>query len=75
MLLLVLLVSFLIIRLIPGDPVKLMLGINASPENVANLKHDLGLDSSLGKQLVTFLGRAPSLDFGSRSSSATMFAP
>lgn len=63
-LLLVLLVSFLIIRLVPGDPVKLMLGINATPENVANLKKQLGLDASLGDQLVTFLKRAPSFDFG-----------
>ena len=63
-LLLVLLVSFLLIRLIPGDPVKLMLGINATPENIANLEEKLGLGSSLGQQLVTFLERAPSLDFG-----------
>lgn len=63
-LLLVLLVSFLLIRLIPGDPVKLMLGINATPENIANLEKKLGLGSSLGQQLVTFLERAPSLDFG-----------
>jgi peptide/nickel transport system permease protein len=60
---LVLLVSFLLIRLIPGDPVKLMLGINATPENIANLEEKLGLDSSLGHQLVTFLERAPRLDF------------
>ena len=63
-LLLVLLVSFLLIRLIPGDPVQLMLGINATPENVANLEEKLGLDSSLGQQLITFLERAPRLDFG-----------
>src|SRR5262245_14376780 len=63
-LLLVLLVSFLLIRLIPGDPVQLMLGINATPENVANLKEKLGLDSSLGQQLVTFIERAPTLDLG-----------
>jgi peptide/nickel transport system permease protein len=64
-LLLVLLVSFLIIRLVPGDPVTLMLGINASPESVATLKHDLGLDKSVGHQLASFLGQAPTLDFGS----------
>jgi peptide/nickel transport system permease protein len=63
-LLLVLLVSFLIIRLVPGDPITLMLGINASPESVATLKHELGLDASVGKQLATFLGQAPTLDFG-----------
>ncbi|MFN8224819.1 MAG: ABC transporter permease [Gaiellales bacterium] len=60
----VLTVSFLVIRLIPGDPVKLMLGINATPEAVAQVEENLGLDQSLGQQLVSFATGAVSLDFG-----------
>lgn len=60
----VLVVSFLIIRLIPGDPVQLMLGINASPENVARIRADLGLDQSIPSQFGTFFTNAFSLDFG-----------
>lgn len=60
----VLVVSFLIIRLIPGDPVQLMLGINATPEAVARVEADLGLDRSLGQQLIAFATGAITLDFG-----------
>lgn len=60
----VLLVSFLIIRLIPGDPVQLMLGINATPEAVAQVESNLGLDQSLGGQLVSFATGSVTLDFG-----------
>jgi peptide/nickel transport system permease protein len=60
----VLLVSFLIIRLIPGDPVRLMLGINATPEAIAQVESNLGLDQSLGGQLASFATGALTLDFG-----------
>ena len=60
----VLVVSFLIVRLIPGDPVQLMLGINATPENVARVQEDLGLDQPILAQLGTFFVNAFTLDFG-----------
>jgi peptide/nickel transport system permease protein len=60
----VLVVSFLIIRLIPGDPVLLMLGINATPEAVAIVEEDLGLDDPLFEQLVDYIAGAFTLDFG-----------
>jgi peptide/nickel transport system permease protein len=60
----VLVVSFLIIRLIPGDPIRLMLGINATPENVARIEEDLGLDRPVLEQLGTFFVKAFTLDFG-----------
>jgi peptide/nickel transport system permease protein len=63
-LLAVVIAAFLVIRLIPGDPVVQMLGIQASDENVAAVKRDLGLDRSIPEQLVTFVGRAFTGDLG-----------
>ena len=56
--------SFLIIHLAPGDPIKLMLGVHATPASVAQAKHDLGLDKPLGRQLLSYFGKAFEGDFG-----------
>lgn len=56
--------GFLVIRLIPGDPIVQMLGINAKPETVAIVKADLGLDRPLWSQFTGFVWRALSGDFG-----------
>lgn len=63
-LIVVLVVSFLIVRLIPGDPVQLMLGISATPENVERVRDQLGLDEPLPKQLGDFFVNSFTLDFG-----------
>lgn len=57
--------AFLLIRLVPGDPVLLMLGERgASPEAVATLKHNLGLDRPLYIQYGQFLFNTLRGDFG-----------
>ncbi|MFE8695751.1 nickel ABC transporter permease [Cytobacillus sp. FJAT-53684] len=56
--------SFLLIHLIPGDPVKIMLGINASPEQVEKLNHHLGLDKPLLVQYWQYITNAFQGDFG-----------
>lgn len=48
-------VVFLIIRLVPGDPVRTMLGFRATDANVSQLRHQLGLDQSLVAQYVSWL--------------------
>jgi peptide/nickel transport system permease protein len=48
-------VVFLIIRLVPGDPVRSMLGFRATDENVAELRRQLGLDQSLFTQYVNWI--------------------
>ena len=47
--------TFALIRLVPGDPVALVLGTRASPERVARLRGQLGLDDPLPVQLGRYL--------------------
>ncbi|MGF9977820.1 nickel ABC transporter permease [Viridibacillus arvi] len=56
--------SFLIIHLIPGDPVKIMLGINATSEQVEKLTHQMGLDRPLLVQYSHFISNLIQGDFG-----------
>lgn len=56
--------SFLLIHFIPGDPVKIMLGINASPEQVQKLTHHLGLDKPLLVQYGQYMMNVFQGDFG-----------
>ncbi|MCF8104558.1 MAG: ABC transporter permease [Desulfohalobiaceae bacterium] len=46
---------FLMLRLIPGDPAQLLLGEFASPEELAGLRSQLGLDESLFTQYWIYL--------------------
>jgi peptide/nickel transport system permease protein len=46
---------FLIIRLVPGDPVRSMLGFRATDANVAELRHRLGFDQPLLTQYFDWL--------------------
>lgn len=45
---------FLLIHLVPGDPVQMMLGEGASPMDMASLRHDLWLDRPLGVQYMHY---------------------
>ena len=55
---------FLIIRLVPGDPVLAVLGLNATPELVARLREELGLNDPIYVQYVNWLGDLLQGDFG-----------
>ncbi|EFC86429.1 ABC transporter permease [Parafrankia sp. EUN1f] len=55
---------FAIIRLIPGDPATSLAGSDASPEAVAAIRHDLGLDQSVPSQYLSWIGNVLTLDFG-----------
>ncbi|MGB5811479.1 MAG: ABC transporter permease [Polyangiales bacterium] len=46
---------FLLVRLIPGDPVEAILGDQASPEEKAELRQSLNLDEPMGQQYVSFV--------------------
>lgn len=55
---------FLLIRLVPGDPVRTMLGFRATDENVATIRAQLGLDAPLLDQYLGWLGAIVRLDLG-----------
>jgi len=58
-------VAFLVLQLIPGDPVNLMLaGVPASQELRENLRKRLGLDQPIHVQYVSFVARAARGDLG-----------
>jgi peptide/nickel transport system permease protein len=48
-------IVFLLVRLIPGDPVEAILGDQAGPEEKAELRRALELDQPIGRQYVSFL--------------------
>lgn len=57
-------IVFLIMALIPGEPAQAILGAYATPENVARLNAQLGLDQPLPVQYITWLGNILQGDFG-----------
>ena len=57
-------VVFLMLRLIPGDPVRIMLGSRATPESIASLQRSLGLDKPLWEQYVYFMRNLAQGDLG-----------
>src|SRR5687768_15986108 len=61
---LVTVVVFALLHLTPGDPASVMLGENATPEQVQALQRSLGLDQPLVLQYARFLGRALHGDLG-----------
>ncbi len=61
---LVLTIAFIIVRLAPGDPAALMLGPEATPEDAAQLRAQLGLDRPIIIQYISFITNAVRGDLG-----------
>ena len=57
-------VAFVLFRLLPGDPAAVIAGTHASPERVARIRHEFGLDKSLPAQLLDWWNRLLHLDLG-----------
>lgn len=55
-----------LIHLVPGDPVLVMMsqGSPATPEQIERMRHALGLDQPLWKQIIAYMGNALSGDLG-----------
>ncbi|HUW79110.1 MAG TPA: ABC transporter permease [Candidatus Nanopelagicaceae bacterium] len=57
-------IIFLLLRLLPGDPANALLSINASPEQIAAARHQVGADKSVMAQFITWMSALLHLDFG-----------
>lgn len=62
--LLISVVTFVLIRMLPGDPARLQLGPLAPQEGVDLLRKQLRLDQSVFQQYIAYLGRLFHGDFG-----------
>jgi peptide/nickel transport system permease protein len=58
------LLTFLIASLLPGDLAYVILGDQATPEKVAALRHDMGLDQPIWWRYLGWLGHVLEGDFG-----------
>ena len=56
--------TFVMIRIAPGDPVLVLLGDLASPDQIAAARIEYGLDRPLYEQLFIYVGKVFTLDFG-----------
>ena len=57
--------TFVAIRLVPGDPVEVRVGERSmSPERLAYFRHELGLDQPVWKQFLDYVWRLAHGDFG-----------
>jgi peptide/nickel transport system permease protein len=57
-------VSFLLVKLAPGDPVRLMMGDRATEEAVAAVRTQLGFDLPLWRQFLLYVGNLLQGDLG-----------
>jgi peptide/nickel transport system permease protein len=57
-------VAFTLIRLIPGDPAAVLLGMEATPQAVADLRARMGLDRPVPVQFALWLGRVAHGELG-----------
>lgn len=57
-------ITFSILQVAPGNPAAIIGGDEATPEQIAEIEHALGLDKPYFEQLGDFLGRMARADFG-----------
>src|SRR3954452_23804053 len=57
-------ILFALLKLTPGDPVRIMLGEQVTPQNYQVLRHELGLDQPLPVQYALWVGRVARGDLG-----------
>lgn len=58
------LVTFIMLRLAPGDPARTVAGPRASAETIAKIRSQMGLDEPIFVQYFKYLGRIVQGDFG-----------
>jgi len=60
----VVIVIFVLLRVIPGDPISMMIAGEATPQDIANLRAVYGLDRSIPEQFIIYVGDLLRGDFG-----------
>ncbi len=60
----VIVLTFFMLQLLPGDPATVLAGEKATQEQVEKIRHELGLDQPLYIQLVRYIGNLMVLDLG-----------
>jgi peptide/nickel transport system permease protein len=60
----VVLIVFVLLRVVPGDPIAMMVVGEASPQDIAVMRELYGLDKPLPQQFVIYLGQLARGDFG-----------
>jgi len=63
-LILVSIAIFAVLMVIPGDPAQIILGLHATPETIATLRHQLGLDRPMVLQYLTYMKNLVMGDLG-----------
>jgi len=58
------LVVFSMLEIVPGDPARVMLGMDATPEAIATLRQQMGLDQPVVARYLSWVGGLLTLDFG-----------
>lgn len=58
------LITFILLNVVPGDPVAMMLDKRADEATIEKVRHEMGLDVPLPEQYVNFIKGAVRLDFG-----------
>jgi peptide/nickel transport system permease protein len=59
-----LIVTFLLIRIVPSDPAAALAGDNATPQQIATIRHEYGFDRPVGEQLLLYIGQVFRFNFG-----------
>ena len=55
---------FFMLRMLPGDPAQVLAGQMASPEEIKNIRQQLGLDRPIYEQYLSYMSRLACLDLG-----------
>jgi peptide/nickel transport system permease protein/oligopeptide transport system permease protein len=58
------LLLFFMLRMLPGDPAQVLAGQMATPEEIENIRHQLGLDRPIHEQYVVYLSHLVRFDLG-----------
>ena len=57
-------IVFVVVQIVPGDPVRYMMGMESDPGNVAALRHQLGLDATPWHRYFSWIAGLMRGDFG-----------